>query len=318
MRKIVLLGVALAFATGSWAQAFPSKTVKLLVGFPPGGPADITARAVADQAGTLLGQAIVVENRPGAASVPAVQALLSAPADGHTLLLASNVISTGKWLYKAVTFDPVKDLRAVIVLSKSPHLVVVAPSFAGKGINDLIRAAKENPGKINYASAGAGTMPHLGAELFKQLTGTQMTHVPYKGSGAALPAVMGGQVDVYFDIMFSATTLVKGGKLKALGVTSPQRVDTFPEVATLDEQGVKGYELYSWFGVMARAGTPDPVVAQLNEAFNKALATPAVRDRLAVLGATPGGGTAQDYQRTVERDVETWGRVIRDAGITAN
>lgn len=318
MYKTLLLGIALAFATGSWAQAFPTKALKLLVGFPPGGPADITARAVADHAGTLLSQALVVENRPGAASVPAVQALLSAPADGHTLLLASNVISTGKWLYKAVTFDPVKDLRAVIVLSRSPHLVVVAPSFPGQGINDLIRAAKQDPGKINYASAGAGTMPHLGAELFKQLTGTQMTHVPYKGSGAALPAVMGGQVDVYFDIMFSATTLVKGGKLKALGVTSPQRVDTFPDVATLDEQGVKGYELYSWFGIVARAGTPDPVVARLNDAFNKALATPAVRDRLAVLGATPGGGTAQDYQRTIDRDVETWGRVIRDAGITAN
>lgn len=318
MYKTLLLGIALAFATGSWAQAFPTKALKLLVGFPPGGPADITARAVADHAGALLGQALVVENRPGAASVPAVQALLSAPADGHTLLLASNVISTGKWLYKAVTFDPVKDLRAVIVLSKSPHLVVVAPSFPGQGINDLIRAAKQDPGKINYASAGAGTMPHLGAELFKQLTGTQMTHVPYKGSGAALPAVMGGQVDVYFDIMFSATTLVKGGKLKALGVTSPQRVDTFPDLATLDEQGVKGYELYSWFGIVARAGTPDPVVARLNDAFNKALATPAVRDRLAVLGATPGGGTAQDYQRTIDRDVETWGRVIRDAGITAN
>ena len=181
-----------------------------------------------------------------------------------------------------------------------------------------IYAAKDNPGKLNYASAGAGTMPHLGAELFKQVTATQMTHVPYKGSGAALPAVMGGQVDVYFDIMFSAATLVQGGKLKALGVTSLTRSETFPGVPTLDEQGVKGYELYSTFGIAAHAGTPDPVVAQLNEAINKVLQMPAVRERLSALGASPAGGSAQMFQKIIRDDYETWGRVIRQAGIDRN
>lgn len=314
------LGVLLALGANTFAAAqnFPARPLRFIVSFPPGGPADISARAVTDPLAALLGQPVVVENKPGAGAVPAVQALLAAPADGHTLLLASNVITTGKWLYKAVTFDPVKDLRAVAVISKSPHLVVVSPAFAGSGVKDLIRLAKESPGKLNYASAGAGTMPHLGAELFKQLTATQMTHVPYKGSGAALPAVMGGQVDVYFDIMFSATTLVKAGKLKALGVTSLERSPTFPDVPTLDEQGIKGYELYSWFGVVVPAGTPERVVAQLNEAFNKALGQPATRDRLAALGATPVGGPAQEYQRTIERDTAMWGKVIRDAAITQN
>lgn len=316
--RALLLALAACLALPAAAQGFPSKPLRLIVGFPPGGPADISARAIADPLGAVLGQPVVVENRPGAASVVAVQSLLSSPADGHTLLLASNVISTGKWLYKSVTFDPVKDLRAVILVSKSPHLVVVSPAFAGNGIQDLIRAARAQPGKLNYASAGAGTMPHLGAELFKQVTGTDFVHVPYKGTGAVLPAVMGGQVDVYFDILFSSSTLVKGGKLKALGVTTLQRVDSFPDLPTLDEQGVKGYELHSWFGIVAHGATPEPLVQQLNAAIDRVLREPTARERLAALGASPMGGSAQAYQKLIADDYEGWGRAIRAAGITVN
>lgn len=318
VRFVLLFAIALGAAAGAWAQSFPSKPLRLIVAFPPGGPADISARTIADPLAARLGQPVVVENRPGAAAVPAVQALLSAPADGHTLMLSSNVLSTGKWLYKSVTFDPLKDVRAIIGVSKSPHLVVVSPSFPGNGVQDLVRAAKDSPGKLNYASAGAGTMPHLGVELFMQVTGIRMAHVPYKGTGAVLPAIMGGQVDVYFDILFSSTTLVKGGKLKALGVTALQRVETFPEVPTLDEQGVKGYELYSWFGVVAPAATPDSVVRQLNDAADKVLQSSLVRERLASLGASPIGGPAQVYQKMIADDYEIWGRTIRAAGITAN
>jgi len=320
MRHLIwgILAAACALAAciaPAQAQSFPSKPIHLIVSFPPGGPADISARAISDGLAALLGQPVVVENRPGAGAVAATQTLLSAAPDGHTLMLASNVLSTGKFLYKSVTFDPLKDVRAVIGVSKSPHLVVVSPTFHGNRIDDLIKLAKEQPGKLNCATAGAGTMPHLGVELFQQVTGTQMTLIPYKGSGAALPAVMGGQVDVYFDILFSAATLVKAGKLKALGVTGLQRVDTFPDVPTLDEQGVKGFELYSTFGVVAPAGTPDAVVAQLNEAINKVLATPAVRGRLAALGATPIGGPPQVFQKMIDDDYYNWGKVIRAAGI---
>lgn len=323
MKTRTLIGLALLIVLGvaappGWAQSFPSKPITLIVSFPPGGPADISARSVADPLAALLGQPVVVENRPGAGAVPAMQALLAAAPDGHTLMLASNVLSTGKWLYKSVTFDPLKDVRAVIGVSRSPHLVVVSPGFEGSGIDDLIRKAKENPEKINYASAGAGTMPHLGAELFKQVTNTRMTHVPYRGSGAALPAVMGGQVDVYFDIMFSSTKLVQGGKLKALGITSLERVNTFPDVPTLHEQGVKGYELYSTFGIIAPGKTPDPVINQLNAALNKVLATPEVRARLANLGAIPMPGTPADFDKVIRDDYEKWGRIIQSAGITAN
>lgn len=318
VRIAAAVTLSLGIAAGAPAQIFPSKPLRLIVPFPPGGPADISARSIGEPLSGVLGQPVVVENRPGVGAVPAMQALLSSPADGHTILLASNVISTGIWLYKSVTFDPVKDLRGVILVSRSPHLVVVQPGFPGSGIQDLIRAAKSNPGKLNYASAGAGTMPHLGVELFKQVTGTQMTHVPYKGSGVALPAVMGGQVDVYFDIMFSAATLVQGGKLKALGVTSLTRSETFPGVATLDEQGVKGYELHSTFGIAAHADTPDPIIAKLNESINKVLQMPAVRERLSTLGATPAGGSPQMFQKIIRDDYEVWGRVIRQAGIDRN
>lgn len=318
--RLIRGAVAAAIALGAGiapacAQNFPTRPIHLIVSFPPGGPADISARAISEGLGVLLGQPVVVENRPGAGAVAAMQALLSAPPDGHTLMMASNVLSTGKFLYKSVTFDPLKDVRAVVGVSKSPHLVVVSPNFHGDRINDLIKLAKEQPGKLNCATAGAGTMPHLGAELFQQVTGTQMTLVPYKGSGAALPAVMGGQVDVYFDIMFSAATLVKAGKLKALGVTGLQRADAFPDVPTLDEQGIKGYELYSTFGVIARSGTPDSIVAQLNEAVNKVLSTPSVRERLAALGATPIGGAPRVFQAMIDNDYQVWGKVIHAAGI---
>lgn len=318
--KLVCEVVAVALALTAplvHAQSFPSKSIRMIVGFPPGGPADISARAVADGMGTALGQPVIVENRPGAGSVPAIQSLLSSAPDGHTLMMGSNVLATGKWLYKSVTIDPRKDLRAVVGVSRSPHLVVVATSFPGNGINDLIRMAKEKPGKVNYASAGAGTMPHLGTELFKQVTGTQMTHVPYKGSGAALPAVMGGQVDVYFDILFSATSLVKGGKLKALGVTSRTRWEAFPGVPTLEEQGLAGFELYSWFGLVARPETPEAALARLNEAANKVLQSASVRERLSSLGAAPIGGSPQAFQKMIDTDYETWGKVIRAAGMRA-
>lgn len=313
----IALAVALALpAALTQAQDFPNKSVRLIVAFPPGGPADISARLIAGGLESHIKQPVVVENRPGAGSVPAMQALRSAPADGHTLMMASNTFAISKWLYKSVTFDPLKDARAVAGVSKNTHVVVVAPSFQGKGINDLIRMAKEHPGKVNYASAGTGNSTHLAVEHFMQLTGTKMTHVPYKGSGVALPAVMGGQVDLYFDALLSAYPMIKGGKLKALGVTSLSRVEALPDVPTLDEQGVKGFELYSWFGVVARSETPNAIVARLNEAINKVLQTPSVRERIAAPGAVPIGGGPQVFQKMIESDYEMWGKVIRSVGIS--
>jgi tripartite-type tricarboxylate transporter receptor subunit TctC len=311
-----MLAAVLVGAVPAHAQEFPVKPIRLIVPFAPGGPSDISARAIAEALRDVLGQAIVVENKPGAGAVVATQALLAAPADGYTLMMASNVLSTGKWLYKQLPFDPLRDLRAVIGVTRSPLFVLVSSTFPGNGIGDLIRAAEQRPGKLNYASAGAGTMPHLAAELLKQRYGLDIAHVPYRGSGPALTDVMSGQVQVYIDIVLSAQSHVRAGTVKALGVTTKTRIATFPDVPTLDEQGVKDYEVTSWFGIVTRAGVPDAVVARLNAAVDKVLQTEAVRERLASMGAIPIGGTPRAFQAMIEGEYEMWGKVITAAGIS--
>ncbi len=306
---------ALALPAAAPAQDFPSRQLTLVVPFPPGGPSDLSARAIAEGMSKSLGQTVVVENRPGAGAIVGAQAVLGQPADGYTMMMASNVVSTGKWLYSRLPYEPLKDFRAVAGIFKSPHIVVVPPSFEGSGIQDLIRQAKAKPGGMNYASSGGGTMPHLGTELFKQVTGTEMTGIPYKGSGPALVAVMAGEVPVYFDILFSAQSLVKGGKLKPLGVTSLERMPQFPDVPTLDEQGIKGFELYSWFGIVVPSGVPDAVVDRLNRAVNDAMKTPAFRKQIETLAALPIGGPPQAFQIMIVNDYNMWGRTIRKAGI---
>lgn len=323
MKLFRLLSMCVAAATtlaGAHAQParsddFPNRQVRIVVPFPPGGPADLSARAVAAGLSQELGQPVVVENKPGAGAVIAAETVLGQPADGYTLMLASDVVATGKWLYSRRPYDTLRDFRGVIQIFQSPHMVVVSPGFSGDGIADLVAMARRDPQAVTYASAAAGTMPHLATELFKQATGTQMTHVPYKGSAPALVAVMGGEVTVYFDIQFSAQALLKSGKLKTLGVTADRRSPQFPDVPTLAEQGIEGVEAWSKFGLVVRNGTPDAVVARLNAAINAVMATPAFVAQIDKLGATPVGGTAAAYQKVLEQDTERWGKVIREAGI---
>lgn len=317
LRAAALFGLlAIAAAGAAKADAFPYKPLRLIVPFTPGGPSDISARAIADGLGDVLGQSVVVENKPGAGAIIGVQSLLASPPDGHTLMMGSNVLATGKYLFRKLPFDAMKELRAVIGVSKSPHLVVVRPDFPADTITDLIRIAKDRPGSVNYASAGVGTMPHLGAELFKQVTGVEMVHVPFRGSGPVNSSLMGGHVDVHFDILFSAESLAKSGKLKPIGQTGLVRSEKFPDVPTLDEQGIKGYELYSWFGIVMRSEVPDDVVARLNAAIQQVLDTPAVHERILATGATIVGGPPGVFQAMIEKDDDTWGRAIAKAGIT--
>ena len=315
-RTAWVLAAVLGGAVPAHAQEFPVKPIRLIVPFAPGGPSDISARAIADGLRDVLSQPVVVENKPGAGAVVATQALLAAPADGYTLMMASNSLSTGKWLYKHLPFDPLRDLQAVVGVTRSPLFLLVAATFPGNRIGDLIRLAEERPGKLNYASAGAGTMPHLAAELLKQRYGLDMTHVPYRGSGPALTDVISGQVQVYIDIVLSAQSHVRAGTVKALGVTTKSRIAAFPDILTLDEQGVKDYEVTSWFGIVTRAGVPDAVVARLNAAVDKVLQTAEVRERLASMGAVPIGGTPRVFQAMIEGEYETWGKVITAAGIS--
>ncbi|WP_439587582.1 Bug family tripartite tricarboxylate transporter substrate binding protein [Hydrogenophaga sp.] len=302
-------------AVHAQAASFPNKPIKLVVPFPPGGPSDTTARSIAEGLGKVLGQPVVVENKPGAGAIVGSETVLAQPSDGHTLLMASNVISTGKWLFPRMTFDPLRDFRAVAGVFRSPHHVVVSPSFQGQGIQDLITMAKQQEGRMNYGSGGSGTMPHLGAERFKQVTGVGLVHIPYRGSAPANTAVLANEVPVHFDIGFSVQPLMKAGRLRSLGVTSLKRSPQFPDVPTLDEQGLKGFELYSTFGIVAPTGTPDAVVAKLNQAINQVMETPEFKQRLETLGAEKIGGEPEVFQRMINDDHQLWGEVIRKANI---
>jgi tripartite-type tricarboxylate transporter receptor subunit TctC len=313
---LVAVLLACTMAGPAPAQTFPSKPLRLVVPFPPGGPSDLTARAIATGMAAALGQPVVVENKPGAGAIVGSEAVLAAPHDGQNLLMGSNVLTTGKWLYPRMSFDPMRDFRAVAGVFRSPHLVVTAPSDKANDIRDVIKFAKAHPGRLDYASSGGGTMPHLGAELFKQVTGTSITSIPYKGSGPALIAVMAGEVQLYFDIQFSAQALVKSGKLKALGVTGRERSPQFPQVPTLIEQGVKDFELYSWFGIVVPSDVPDAIVQRLNEAANQAMETPAFKEQLQALGATSMRGSPQSFRALMERETLMWRDTIKRAGIT--
>jgi tripartite-type tricarboxylate transporter receptor subunit TctC len=302
-------------AVPTHADEFPSRPIRLIVPFAPGGPSDIAARAIAEALRNVLGQPMIVENKPGAGAIVATQSLLHAPADGYSLMMASNNLVIGKLLYKRLPFDSLRDLQAIIGVARSPHFVLVAPTFPGNRVSDLIHVANYQAGKLSYASAGVGTVPHLAAELLKQRLGLDMIHIPYRGSAPALTDLMSGQVQVYLDLVLSAQSHVRAGTLKALGVTTKNRLTEFPEIPTLEEQGVKEYEVTSWFGIVARADVPDAVVARLNAAIDQVLQSAEVRDRLVSMGAIPIGGSPHLFREMMETEYRMWGPVISAGGI---
>ena len=314
-RELLISATALAATGVGRAQTYPSRPITMIVPFSPGGAADITARAISTGLAEVLGQPVVVDNKPGASGIIGAEAVLARPADGHTLLLASNSVTTGKWLYPRISFDVLKDFRGIGMALKSPYMAVVADSFRGHGIQDLVRWVNERPGTINYATAGSGTGPHLFGEIFQRQTGTSMVGVPYKGSAPALAAVLSGEVSVYFDILMSSKGLLASGRLKSLAVSSADRLAQFPAVATFAEQGIAGLDLYSWFGVVAKAGTPGPIVQRLNEALNQIVQDRRFSARAVELGATSVGGSAEAFQAVIERDTALWGQVIREKNI---
>ena len=297
------------------AQDFPSRLIRLVAPFPPGGPADVLGRPLADGLQAQLGQPVIVEFKPGAGAISAVQSLQAAPADGHTIMLGSNVVALAMGLYKKLPYDTLRDLRGVAPVTSSPYMLLVPASYPGK-LADLIREAKAAPGKFNYASSGPGTLAHVAAELFNERAGVKITHIPYKGGGPALTALIAGEVQMFFDAPFSAQQHIRSGRLKPLALAGASRLEAFADVPTAEEQGLAGLRVASWFGVFALKATPDAVVARLNEGLNRALQSPAVRERYATVGAIPGPGNAQALQKLVEDEVTTWGRVIRNSGIS--
>lgn len=324
-RRRLLAGAALAslLPAGTFAQgAWPAKPVRIVVPFNAGGTTDILARAVAQELGKVLGQSFVVENRAGAGGNIGADLVAKAPADGYTLLMGTvGTQSINKWLYAKMPFDPQKDFQPVTLVAGVPNVMVMnAEKAKALGVNtvaDFIRHAKANPGKLNMASSGNGTSIHLAGELFKAMTGVYMTHFPFTGSNPALLSLMAGDMDVMFDNLPSAMPHIKSGRLKALAVTSSARSAALPDLPTVEEAGgptLKGFEASSWFGLLAPAGTPIEIVNRVQQETAKALATPAMKERLQAQGAIPSGNTPQQFAQMIERELKKWQPVVKASG----
>jgi len=304
-----------AFAAGVSAQAYPTKPIRIVVPFPAGGTTDVLARAAAQKLAETLGQPAVVDNRPGAGGNIGAELVAKSAPDGYTLLMGTvgtHAINPG--LYPKLPYDHVKDFAPVILVAGVPNVLVINPALPVNSVPELIAYAKANPGKLNFASSGNGTSIHLSAELFKTMAGVQMTHVPYKGSAPALQDLVGGQVQLMFDNLPSSLALIKGGKLKALAVTSGARAAALPDVPTLAESGLPGFEASSWFGLLAPAGTPPPVIAKLNGEIAKWLATPEAKEKLLAQGANAAGGTAEEFAQFIAAETAKWQKVVKESG----
>ena len=300
----------------AWAQEYPTKPVRIIVGFAPGGGADIAARLIGQWLSEWLGQSFVIENRPGAGSNIATEAVVRAPSDGYTLLLVSAPAAINATLYEKLSFNFIRDIAPVASISHVPHVMVVHPSFPAKTVPEFIAYAKANAGKINMASAGNGSTPHVAGELFKMMAGVNLIHVPYRSAGPALTDLLGGQVQVMFDNMASSIEHIRAGKLRPLAVTTTMRSETLPDVPTVSEF-VPGYEVSNWFGVGAPKATPAEILDRLNKEINASLADPKIKARLADLGGTVLPGTPADFGRLIAEETEKWGKVVKFTGIKA-
>jgi len=296
------------------AQAYPTKTVRWVVGYTPGGGNDIFARLIGQWLQDRLGQPFVIENRPGAGSNIATELVANAPADGYTLLLSNFANATNASLYRNQKFDFIRDIMPVVGIVRVPNAMLVNPSIPAKTVPEFIAYAKANPGKVNMASAGQGSTGHLAGELFKMMTGAGFTHVPYRGNGPALADLLGGQVQFVFASLPSSLEFIKTGKLRGIAVTSANRSDALPDIPTVAES-VPDYEVSSWYGIGVPRNTPAEVIATLNKEVNVALADPKMKARLADLGGLLIGGSPGDFGKLIADETTKWAKVIKFAGI---
>ncbi len=319
MIRFLVLLLALAFAAGAGAQGWPAKPLRIVVPFAPGGSTDIFARLLAERMSTALGQSVVVDNRSGAAGNIGAEAVARAAPDGYTLLMATTgVMAINQALYKNLTYDAAKDLEPVVFVASITNVLIVPADSALKSIADVVATAKRAPGQLSFASSGAGSSTHMSAELFKAMAGVNMLHIPYKGSGLAMLDLVAGRVSLMFENMPGAVGQIKAGKLRALAQTGLTRTPALPDVPTVAEAGVAGYESLSWSGIALPAGVPRDIVARLNREINTILALPEMRQKLAEQGAEAIGGSPEAFAQHVRREREKWSGVVRDAGIVAN
>jgi len=305
-----------ALASTAWAQPYPSRPIRVIVPFVPGGNVDITARTVAPALGDALGQPVVVENRPGAAGMVGAQAMISSPADGYTLMMGSNSsLAVAPNLYASWPYDPIKGIAPISNLAITPFVLVVRLGLPAQSLAEFVKLAKEKPGRLSMASGGNGSSNHLVGELFQMMTGLKLSHVPYKGTGAALVDLAGGQVDLLFDQASSTVPNVRGGKIRALAVASSSRQSALPDTPTFAEAGLRDFEIDNFTGLVGPAGMPLDAVARVHAAAVKALATPQVRERFASLGVQPVGDTPEQFGALIREDLARWSRVIKSAGV---
>jgi tripartite-type tricarboxylate transporter receptor subunit TctC len=310
----LLGGAAAAGAFPVRAQGYPTRPVRIIVGFTAGGNFDLTARLISQWLSQRLGQQFIVENRPGAGTNIATEAVVRAPADGHTLLLGGAVNAINATLYEKLNFDFLRDIAPVASVIRFPNVIDLNPSFPAKTIPEFIAYAKANPGKVNMASSGNGTSQHLSGELFKMMTGVSLVHVPYRGAQQALTDLIGGQVQISFDPLPPAIELIRSGKVRALAVTTAVRSDVLPDVPTVGEF-VPGYEASGWNGIVAPRNTPIEIIQKLNTEINAGLADPGIRAKLTDLGGIVLAGSAADFGKLIADEIGKWGKVIKFAGI---
>jgi tripartite-type tricarboxylate transporter receptor subunit TctC len=301
----------------AWAQAYPIRPVRIIVGFPPGGVGDITARLIGQSLSERFGQAVIIENRPGAGGNLGTEVVVRSPADGYTLFLVNTANAVNATVYEKLNFNFIRDIAPIAGILRAPNVMEVNPSFPAKNVPEFIAYAKSNPSKINMASAGNGTLTHVAGELFKMMTGVNMVHVPYRGGAPALTDLLGGQVQVMFDNLPPSIEHVRTGKLRPLAITSAVRSDALPDLPTVGEF-VPGYEASGWYGLGGPRDTPNEIVEKLNKEINAAIADPKMKARLADLGGAPMSMTPPDFKKLIDEETEKWGKVVKFAGIKAD
>ncbi len=305
---------ALTSAGVCTAQNYPNRPIRFLVGFPPGGTSDILARTIGQKLGEVVGQQVVVENRPGAAGNIGAEAAAKSAPDGYTIFMSTTSQAISASLYSKLNYDLVRDFAPVVQAVNYTNLLVVHPSLPVRSVKALIALARAKPGQLNYGTAGNGTPPHMTGELFKTYTGVNLQHVPYKGGAPAIADLLGGQITIMFDNVPPLLPHVQAGKMRPLAVTSLQRISVLRDVPTLDESGLKGFDSVAWNGVLAPAGTPKEIVARLNAEIMRILNVPDVRERLVAQGADPVGGTPEQFAALIRSEIQKWAKVVKDSG----
>ena len=314
----VLFALALIALGSAHAQEWPNRPISLIVSYPPGGTADLMARTIAGPLGKVLGTSVVVENKPGASGQIAAAYVAKANADGYTLMLDASSYSVNPSLFPKLPYDPNKDFKTLAVLAQYPNVLLVNPSFPAKSVKDLVTMAKAKPNSIAYASSGNGSAQHLAGALFEVKAGVEMQHIPYKGGGPALNDVVGGQVPVFFGSVASTKQYVESGKLNALAVTGKKRASSMPNVPTMAEAGVPGYEVYEWNGIFAPAATPATILLKISDAISKVMQSPEVKEKVLSLGGEPFSGNAEAADKFIKAQMVEWNKLIKTGKITVD